>query len=217
MKKWALSLAIIFGLALSSYLAFDSSSISQSKSAQKLKKNLFEIISNNSMNRPSDDSPSTSTFTGINDQFKKWFDLESESIENSTPNPDYKEAELRQKAASLSSSEIDLLSRATLETNSPARKKIFAVYLLSLAPEKTAAGLFAIVQSPYQFNDQNPTHSPEETLAMQEKTLRKMALESLLQRAAADPGFRETFRKSITQISESSLRNYAEQVLANMK
>lgn len=217
MKKWLFLTGTVIGLALILAVTLSPSNLEYSNPIQILKKTLYTDSQQDGAKKVLNLSPPSLPITGVEPQFQKWFTAQSAAIESSTPNPDEKEAELREKATTLTTEEIDFLSREALDPESPANQKIFATYLLSLAPENTAAGLITIVSSPLQYKGPNPTHSPEETLAMQEKTLRKMALESLLQQASKDPQFREGFNKSTGQISDSTLRDYAEQVLANMK
>jgi len=161
--------------------------------------------------------PTSTTEENPSVEFQKWLRDEGESIETSTANPREKELELLALARKLSPVEVGYLAKQSLLSTNSARQRIFATYFLTLAPEVTQSGLFEVLQAPSEYPGQHPVHSPEEALATQERSLRRMALDALLERAKSNPEARADLRKFISQITDETLRNYAERSLEAIK
>lgn len=146
-------------------------------------------------------------------EFQSWFLSESDSIENTTANPQEKELHLKALARRLSPVEIHYLMKQSLLRSNSARQRILAIYVLTLAPEVTHMALREVLRAPLEYPGQHPVHSPEEALAAQERSLRRLALDSLLERAKTSSEYREELRNFISQITDESLRSYAERSL----
>lgn len=146
-------------------------------------------------------------------EFTQWYEAESSNVENSVSSPKEKAQELRNKAQQLTPAEVQYLARLSLQKEAAANKKIFAVYLLSLAPQNTQAGLVTIIQAPLEYAGQHEVHSTEETLSMQETTLRRMAFDALLEQTKGNPMLRDRLKEIVSQMKDASLRDYAERSL----
>ncbi len=146
-------------------------------------------------------------------EFTQWYEAESSNVENSVSSPKEKEQELRTKAQQLTPAEVQYLARLSLQKEAAANKKIFAVYLLSLAPQNTQSGLVTIIQAPLEYAGQHEVHSTEETLSMQETTLRRMAFDALLEQTKGNPMLRDRLKEIVSQMKDASLRDYAERSL----
>lgn len=166
---------------------------------------------------PNETSPPPATEAQPAAEFQQWAANESAEVENTTTNSREKELELKTRARNLTPVEVHYLAMQSLLGTNPARQRIFTTYLLTLAPEVTQTGLQEILQAPLEYPGQHPVHSPEETLATQERSLRRMALDALLEKAKTSPETRDELRKFISQITDESLRNYAERSLEAIK
>lgn len=140
--------------------------------------------------------------------FVTWFNGEAKNLDQPT-NQKNKESELKQTAARLTTADVRFLENKTLDFKNPANERILAAYLLTLAPQSDAA-LSDMVQAPLAMAGEHPVHSPEETLAAQEKSIRRMAIDALIERARSNPALRNELSQTIAKISDPSLREYAE-------
>lgn len=170
----------------------------------------------NNANLLSDSSNSTGESTPLpppSAEFTQWYETESSNVENSVSSPKEKEQELRSKAQQLTPAEVQYLARLSLQKEAAANKKIFAVYLLSLAPQNTQSGLATIIQAPLEYAGLHEVHSTEETLSMQETTLRRMAFDALLEQTKGNHVLRDKLKEIVSQMKDASLRDYAERSL----
>lgn len=147
--------------------------------------------------------------------FQDWFQKEAQEIEKSSGDPQVQEERLKKIAQELNPSEIQVLKEALLAENTSANSSILSMYLLTLAP-KASEALEEVIKAPLKYDVDQPVHSPEETLSMQERSLRRMALDALFNRAEADSDQRERLRRVIAEIPDKSLREYAEKRLKSL-
>lgn len=161
-------------------------------------------------------SPSPTPTADVTAQFQQWVDSESESIEETQADPQAKQVELAKIAEKLSPQEMHYLEKKSTDMTSTARQRIFSTYLLTLAPENTHQALEEILRAPPAYAGQQPVHSPEETLAMQERSLRRMALDALIKRVRNNPQALPELRDFVSQISDDTLRKYAERNLSGL-
>lgn len=220
MKKSSLLLllVILFGIGLFFF------STGPQQRLQKMKELplVRSLLPQNAVNTSSDanllgDSSSSSeegaASTPPSAEFAQWYETESSNLETSVAAPKEKEQQLRLKAQQLTPNEVQYLARITLKKEMAANKKIFAVYLLSLAPQNTQDGLVTIAQAPLEYAGQHEVHSTEEALSMQETTLRRMAFDALLEQTKGNPMMRDKLKEVVSQMKEASLRDYAERSL----
>lgn len=149
--------------------------------------------------------------------FIQWFENEARDMEKSSADPRGKEAQLKEAVQKMEPFEVQYLKEKSLNMNQSANNRILAVYLMTLAPEVTSGALSEIAQAPLAMQGEHPVHSPEETLAAQEKSLRRMAIDSLIEQARKDEVRREQVKNVISQITDRSLREYAERSFAKLK
>lgn len=149
--------------------------------------------------------------------FRQWFEFEAKELEKSSSDPKIQEQRLTGIAQKLNAAEVTYLKNQTLGESSSANARILSVYTLSLAPEVTNSALEEISTAPLRYDGEHQTHSPEETLSMQEKALRRMALDSLFMRAQTDLEQREKLKRIVSQIPDPALREYAEKRLKSLQ
>jgi hypothetical protein len=142
-------------------------------------------------------------------KFQAWFTKESSTLEDRTANQSEKESQMRAKAKSLSSAEINSLKEKSYSTDASANERILATYLLSLGSEQTSAALTEITLHKLSLPSPQPVHSTGETQLMQEKAIRTMAIDELFSRAKANPAIRPAFLQMANQIPDPNLRKYA--------
>lgn len=146
----------------------------------------------------------------VSAEFRRWFESETRELEQQQNDTTTVENLLRIKAESLSLQEVLFLKKKVLE--SPvANEKIISVYMLSLAERQEAlSSLAEISNQQAQYPSPQPVHSPEETLSMQEKTIKRMALDALFEKAQKSSEARQLFHENIDRISDPELRAYAQ-------
>ncbi|XGC79956.1 hypothetical protein ACES2L_11515 [Bdellovibrio bacteriovorus] len=142
-------------------------------------------------------------------QFQQWFSSEAENVEKSSGNPKAKELELRERVYNMQADEIKFLGKQSVDMSGPAKQRILATYLLTLAPNKTSDTLFFVVEAPLQITGDAQVHSTDETLSAQEHSLRRMAIDALIEKARQDSHFKEQFNDRIPRIENVALRDYA--------
>lgn len=142
--------------------------------------------------------------------FIQWFENQAREMEKSVTDPKGKELELKTVAQKLTPPEVQFLKERSVNMKDAANNRILAVYVMTLAPEVTGEALAEIAQAPLVMQGEHPVHSPEETLAAQEKSLRRMAIDALIEQARQNPDRRGALKTAISQITDPSLREYAE-------
>lgn len=164
-----------------------------------------------------DPSVSAETQKAVTPQFLLWFRTEIVKTESQNLNPEKLEVELKEKALALTSFEIQFLKEKVLSEKAEAREKILSIYILSLAGKKSVDTLLEIASAPLQFSEAQAPHSPEEALSMQEKSLRRLAVESLLETAYQDPSAKPAILAEFQKIPDPELRQFALKRLAEIK
>lgn len=153
----------------------------------------------------------------VSSAFTKWFEDEARALEKSSEDSNQKEADLLIAGEKMTPGEIQFLKAAAVDMHAPANNRIFATYMLTLVPNLTAGALLEVVRMPLVMQGDQQVHSPEETLAAQEKSLRRMAIDALIKRAHKDETFMDEVRSAIDQIGDPSLRSYVEKKLKTGK
>lgn len=145
----------------------------------------------------------------ISSEFKKWFENEVNVLNTPVKNQDSKEADLKKSISNAQPQELIFLADQAMNMNLPANVRILSVYLLTLSPEIASEVLLKIIKSELTVADSPQPHSIEETLSMQEKTIRRMAIDSLILRAKTDLEYRSQLWLEIQKITDQSLKDYA--------
>ncbi|WP_374077678.1 hypothetical protein [Bdellovibrio bacteriovorus] len=145
--------------------------------------------------------------------FTQWFENQARDMEKSSIDPKAKEIELKAAAQKLTPPEVQFLKERSVNMKDAANNRILAVYVMTLAPDVTGEALLEVAQAPLVMQGEHPVHSPEETLAAQEKSLRRMAIDALIEQARSNPDRRTALKTAIGQITDPSLREYAEKKL----
>ncbi|UOF01357.1 hypothetical protein [Bdellovibrio reynosensis] len=158
----------------------------------------------------SDDSKTTA-------EFKQWFSSEAENVEKSASNPKVKELELRERVYNMQADEIRFLGKQSVDMSGPAKQRILATYLLTIAPNKTAETLFFVMEAPLQITGDAQVHSTDETLSAQEHSLRRMAIDALIEKARQDPRFKNQLNDRIPRIENIALQDYAKRRIRELK
>lgn len=152
----------------------------------------------------------------VDSEFKKMLLSESLLLESPQASPETSEVRLKNISEKLTSLEQRYLMKTILEQKSPASLKIFSAYLLGLSsPHNFEAMDYLLSQN--LTTPEGPTHSPEETLSMQEKALRRMLIESLLIGWQKNELSLSQVEKSFQQIPDETLRQYAFKRLEELK
>lgn len=145
----------------------------------------------------------------ISPEFKDWYTSEVRDLEKSTTNPDDTKKKLLIKSKSLTQVEIQFLTQQSIDIASTANDKIFSVYLLGMDAQHNNEGLIKIIIAPFNFAGTQTTHSPEETLAMQEKTIRRMAIDAIMDDLKDHPEQKPFAQAKIQEIQDTGVRDYA--------
>ncbi len=136
-----------------------------------------------------------------------WLADEAKNLENKTVDPQEKEAELRDKASRFTTEDISFLARTSTNAKATANERIEATYLLTLSSSTSA--LIGIAKTPLSLPSPQPVHSIGETLLMQEKAIRIMAIDELFNRVKDNAALRPTLLQAINQIKDEAVKHYA--------
>lgn len=216
MKKVLLAAILVLGLILGYFLA-------QNKTIQQTIKSSLEKTNQegNSATSEITDSSSESlakqnTKTPANSEFISWVQSEAQELEKSAVDPQKIETELTARSGQLLAEEQSYLASRILEAASPANEKIFGIYLLSLNVDHNLQALSEVLKNDLNYPLENPTHSPEEVLSMQEKTLRRMAVDAIFEKAKTQKYAREQLEKLKTESQSPYIRDYIKKKLAEL-
>ena len=146
----------------------------------------------------------------VSPQFRQWLTKEAMNLESSVQDPKVKEAALKERAQSFTAIEVLHLKNQALAQDNTANDRILSTYLLTLSSAQSTKALSEIVQQPLSYPPVTEVHSVQENMAMQERSLRRMAIDSLIERAQSDQELREELPKNIAQIPDTNLREYAQ-------
>lgn len=175
-------------------------------------KNISQLNSDfdKSINLNSADSESNNTADSneVSKEFKSWIETHTKMLESNNLDSEVIQKELNLKSSQLSLLEKNYLLKNLLLQNSHANFKIFSTFLLSLSPLHNSNTLIDFINSA-SIIDAPPIHSPEEVLSMQEKTLKNMAISSLIEFAKKNPEQKEKIIAIINNINNSELREKA--------
>ncbi|KHD89398.1 MAG: hypothetical protein OM95_03230 [Bdellovibrio sp. ArHS] len=149
------------------------------------------------------------TASAVSDEFLRWLSAGAQDIEKSSVSPDQLEASLRLKSSQLNLEESLFLATTVLRQEGPARESIFAAYVLGLSVPHNYQALEKVLEAPLSHQEKPRIHSPEETLSMQEKSLRRMVIEDLVKSYQRGEVTQEQIAASFEKISDAQLKKYA--------
>ncbi|MDG0816257.1 hypothetical protein [Bdellovibrio svalbardensis] len=218
MKKAALFSVIIVCLGLLIFVLRPQNSESLNATLPTLSSSPATSAPPHSLTPPSQGSEGTaaSESSTVSAEFQQWFSKEAEDLEKSTAQPGNTELELRERVQNMRPEEIQYLTQQSLNMSGPAKQRILGTYLLTLAPNKTAEALLTVMEAPLQLAGDHTVHSTDETLSAQERSLRHMTIDALIEKVRQTPDFRGELTARIAQIKEPSLRAYAQKRLKEL-
>lgn len=153
-------------------------------------------------------SPSPlSTDSSIAKPLVTWFADEAKKMDTSMVDPQEKEAELKDRALRFTPEEITFLAKTSTNPKATANERIEATYLLTLSSSTNS--LLEISKSPLSLVSPQQVHSIGETLLMQEKAIRIMAIDELFIRAKDNAALRPSLLQAINQIQDEAVKHYA--------
>ncbi|MFP5519988.1 MAG: hypothetical protein ACLGGX_08800 [Bdellovibrionia bacterium] len=216
MKKVFLAAILVLGLILGYFLA-------QNKTVQQTIKSSLEKTNQEGNSAASEITDSSSESLAkqdskipANSEFISWVQSEAQELEKSAVDPQKIETELTARSGQLLAEEQGYLASRILEAASPANEKIFGIYLLSLNVDHNLQALSEVLKNDLNYPLENPTHSPEEVLSMQEKTLRRMAVDAIFEKAKTQKYAREQLEKLKTKSQSPYIRDYIKKKLAEL-
>lgn len=149
-------------------------------------------------------------------RLKSFLGEEGESFDTGKVDAAAAEKHVKEMAAQLTPEEMKFLVATALEMNARASDRILSAYLLVSAKEKAFSSLRDFITAPLRGNPHAPEHSVEELAAMQEKSLRVMAIDGLFEQAKVDPAARDTFFKLVSELREPSLSQYVQKKIKEL-
>ncbi len=139
--------------------------------------------------------------------FALWFAEEAKNLDARTGDSSQKEMVLKERAARFSPEQIKFLRQKATDKEATANERIAATYLLTLT--NATYSLVEIAKENTSLPSPQPVHSIGETLLMQEKAIRTMAIDELFIRAATDAALRKQLPKIISEIKDEGVKQYA--------
>ena len=139
--------------------------------------------------------------------FATWFADETKSLDNKVMDQNEKEAELKDRASRFTAEEISFLIKTSTNSKATANERIEATYLLTLSLSTPA--LIEVAKTPLSLSSPQPVHSVGETLLMQEKAIRIMAIDELFNRVKDNAALRPSLLQAINQIQDEAVKRYA--------
>jgi hypothetical protein len=144
-------------------------------------------------------------------ELRNWITTEASSMDSKSYDPLVTEAQLIQRAQSLSLQQIEFLKELVLnvEPSGVANERILSVYLLTKAQNLALGALKEIANQPLSKPGPHEVHSLDETVSMHEKAMKRMAIDDFFKRAVVDPSLRESLYQMIQGIQVPELKSYA--------
>ncbi len=148
---------------------------------------------------------------GVSASFVTFLLAEAPLLEKKT---DAEEAQKRmeQQAQIMSEADLNFAKDVALSDKSSAAERIIAVYLLSLAGPRAYKILLEHASAPFTAPPNPEPHSADEIKNSQEKALRAIAIDALLEQATTQEK-RDDLSKLATETREPWLRSYIEKGL----
>lgn len=141
-------------------------------------------------------------------EFLNWFNEQLSGFDKISTNKDFNEDAYRKKSASLEVSEQIYLVKTILTPQGPANSKILSAYILGLETEHNFEAISYVLSQELSIRS-GPVHSPEETLSMQEKAIRRMLIDSSIQDFKIGRISENELIESFNKIPDQGLRAYA--------
>ncbi len=146
-------------------------------------------------------------------EFQKWIANEARAVDSMHVDSEAKRTELTKVIAGITKAQTQQLLQTARNTGAPAGERILATYLLA---EARARELSTLITSPLPDFAGTPAHSEAETRAGQERSLRVMAIDSLVARAPSDPAALATLTATLEKVVDPSIRSYIQKKLTEL-
>jgi hypothetical protein len=143
----------------------------------------------------------------VSPQFIDYFRTESRKMDSPSIDQEKAQNEIQSQAEKMTSVELNYAKKIALNPKTPANEKILAIYLI-LKSKHSEQTLAEIVSAPLNQKANPEPDSIAESAAMQEKALRIMALDGLLQKASHDLKIRESLYEIAGKTSDPTIKNY---------
>lgn len=143
----------------------------------------------------------------VNPQFIQYLRAEAQRMDAPSVDQEKVQKEIEAQVEKMTPKELEYAKNIALSPNRSANEKILAVYLI-LNAKNSVKTLEELITAPLKHKPNAERHSVEETAAMQEKTLRIMEIDGLLQRAVKDQSIRDSLARIATSLSDPTLKAY---------
>jgi hypothetical protein len=150
-------------------------------------------------------------------EFKKWLTVESKSLESTNVDGDRKQIELRKTVERMTPSQKNLLAKTAGNPKAHPAEKILSAYMLVEGGINTRQELAALIAAPMEDYGTPEPHSQAEIFDAREKSLRIMAIDGLFSQAKTDPAAKADLAKTVDDIQDPYVRDYARQRLEELE
>lgn len=147
--------------------------------------------------------------------FKQWMQQEARQMDNPSVDSERKSREINAIAEKLTEQQRGELLKTARNPSAPAGEKILSTYMLVRAGARATQDLKALITTPVA--ETGPAHSEAELANVRDKTLRIMAVDGLMSRAQTDPQAREALAKTIDEIQDPYVKDYARKQLERVQ
>ena len=152
----------------------------------------------------------------IDPEFQKFIQTEAKQVDAPKIDSEKKRHEIAQILAKLTPNQARQLLQTATNPASSAGERIVSTYMLVEAGPLAQAQLRELIMTPVSDPGPHKVHSSGEVVAIQERSLRAMAIDGLLRDVEKDPSARETLAKAIPNIPDPYIKSYAEKRLAEL-
>jgi hypothetical protein len=143
-------------------------------------------------------------------ELMRFLDSEAKTFNSTKLDAEAVERRVQAEADQLTAADLQFLATKAQGLNSRASDRILSAYLLISSKEKGWGPLRDLVLAPLQGKPDAPPHTVDEAQAMQEKTIRIMAIEGLFEQALKNRQAREEFLRILSELRDPTLVNYAQ-------
>ena len=223
-KKFSLVFVVcaLVGFLFSYFLSFKNPS-------KSLGKKTLEVVHEQSpqkkttVNSPPSSLPTRSSqlnrvqsFSKSLKSFKKWLRDEEGHLNDDKFAFSKKVETLSEVANSISEPQADFLLETILSKTSTANSKILSTYLLTQASSLSVSYLLKLAVSPLPKNKMKEAHTLNETRYMQEKALRIMSIDALVERSKNRKEALSALRVARDKVLEPGLKSYIESKIKSL-
>ncbi|HMN68524.1 MAG TPA: hypothetical protein PKC28_08290 [Bdellovibrionales bacterium] len=150
----------------------------------------------------------------VDPEFQKWLSHEAKSLDHAQVDGDAKEREIQNVVRKLTPPQSRQLLQTARNPVAPAREKILSTYLLVQGGLNSREELRDLAKAPLENSGRAPEpHTMDEIDGVRDKSVRIMAIDGLASQARTDEKARDTLAKTIPEIQDPFVRNYAQKKL----